>query len=425
MHQLERCLHAREESSTKATQTESSLLHSADIQNSQISAFDGDYYKPTISLDDKIKMFEDRLKKEKCLEIAKKHSLTISNGEYKKSKTYHTNRNTSVHPRRYRHHQNDNKCLKPKEEINFSPTLSIEQPTTPITPPLIQGIYPETAVVHSAETKTIDDDYTNDSVALELARMFSEEKTELDEIFGIDPNDEPDDPQICKILTEIRAAKINQVNNEKTQLSLSPNVNGDDVIDPNNYREQNHLPQQRTNSFADVDLSKSIWPCELFMQKRTLSESLARLLEEDLRWHDIMKWKFLQLFGEDSDDEFTPCSPSIELNEVLMGSCIRRISPWIVKHLMKPMRDGLIGNRFLFKKLAKHLARSIIMENQYPGNDFRIGIVVGILKMNIYIFLIHLDESLIRNYVENFFCLHQAVMSLDDLDVDMPNISSL
>ncbi|TMW51403.1 hypothetical protein DOY81_003527 [Sarcophaga bullata] len=402
MHQLERCLQAREETSTKATQTETSLLQTADNQNSQIPTFNGDYDKPTVSLDDKIKMFEDRLKKEKCLEVAKKYSLTSSNGEYKKSKTYHKNHNTSAQPRRFRHHHNDNKCLKPKEEINFSPTPSIGQPTTPITrPALKQDICPETSVVHSAETKVIDDDYTNDSVALELARMFSEEKTELDEIFGIDPNDEPDDPQICKILKEIRAAKISQVNSEKMQQPLSPNVDGDDVIDPNNYREQNHLPQQGSNSFADVDLSKSIWPCELFKQKRTLSESLARLLEEDLRWHDIMKWKFLQLFGEDSDDEFTPCSPSIELNEVLIGSCIRRISPWIVKHLMKPMREGLIGNRFLFKKLAKHLARSIIMENQYP------------------------DESLIKNYVENFFCLYQSVMALEDLDVDMPSILSL
>ncbi|XP_061392474.1 uncharacterized protein LOC133327946 [Musca vetustissima] len=238
-------------------------------------------------------------------------------------------------------------------------------------------------------TKSIDDDVvadmenSNDSVALELARLFSEEKTELDEIFGIDPNQEPDDPQICKILKEIELAQ----------------VGGKQQQTPNFDKANNHSPKFGGGSkICEKDLSNSLWPCELFMQKRKLSESLARLLEEDLRWHEIMKWKFTELFGDDSDDEFTPCSPSIELDDILMGSCVKRISPWVVKHLMIPMRHGLIGNRFVFKKLARHIARSIIMENQYP------------------------DESIIKGCIENYFCLHQAVMTLDDLQ-DVPSIS--
>lgn len=49
-----------------------------------------------------------------------------------------------------------------------------------------------------------------------------------------------------------------------------------------------------------------------------------------------------------------------------MSSCKKRIAPWIVKHL-KPMNDELIENRFLFKKVAKHIAEKVILQDQYPG----------------------------------------------------------
>uniref|UniRef100_A0A1B0AAB4 Uncharacterized protein n=1 Tax=Glossina pallidipes TaxID=7398 RepID=A0A1B0AAB4_GLOPL len=254
----------------------------------------------------------------------------------------------------------------------------------------------------------------HDTVALELAQLFNEEKTELDEIFGIDPNEEPDDPQIRRILKEIENAKINdKTSDTPIQHNSECNQNKKDTAHPslsstataNSAKLTPPPPQYDTtahksskNSANCVDLTKSEWPCELYMQRRKLSESLSRLVDEDFRWVDIMKWKFAELFGEDSDDEFAACSPSIELDDVLINSCVRRISPWMVKHLMKPMKDGLIGNRFLFKKLAKQLARKIIMENQYP------------------------DEPFIRRCVENFFCLHQAVMSLDDI-VDIDNVS--
>lgn len=51
-----------------------------------------------------------------------------------------------------------------------------------------------------------------------------------------------------------------------------------------------------------------------------------------------------------------------------MSSCKKRIAPWIVKHL-QPMSDGLIENRFLFKKVAKHIAEKIILDDQYPGES--------------------------------------------------------
>lgn len=63
-------------------------------------------------------------------------------------------------------------------------------------------------------------------------------------------------------------------------------------------------------------------------------------------------------------------SPTIELDEILMSSCKKRIAPWIVKHL-KPMSDGLIENRFLFKKVARHIAEKVILHDQYPGECSR------------------------------------------------------
>ncbi|XP_061394739.1 uncharacterized protein LOC133330308 [Musca vetustissima] len=320
------------------------------------------------------------------------------------------------HHQRRRHHYHhrpykENTKHQVIEKEHTTPLLATQPDHLETSSPYPQQI-PE-AVNETGLTKSIDADVvgdmenSNDSVALELARLFSEEKTELDEIFGIDPNQEPDDPQICKILKEIELAQVggtqqtpnlDKTINHSPKLSLHINDNPTEQETPIYPATVTCGVSGGGSKICEKDLSNSLWPCELFMQKRKLSESLARLLEEDLRWHEIMKWKFAELFGDDSDDEFTPCSPSIELDDILMGSCVKRISPWVVKHLMIPMRHGLIGNRFVFKKLARHIARSIIMENQYP------------------------DESIIKGCIENYFCLHQAVMTLDDLQ-DVPSIS--
>lgn len=225
----------------------------------------------------------------------------------------------------------------------------------------------KTEIAQKPENSNINDFI--DEIDVELARMFSDEKTELDELFGIDPNGEPDDPQICSILKEIENATINIGGHNDTTKALSP-ANKCHALNSSTIHASHEFRKEKTATHRNrptSDLSKSIWPCELFMLRRKLSESLAYLVDEDYRWLDIMKLQFNLLFGEDSDDEFATYSPSIELDDILIGSCMRRISPWVVKHLMKPLKDGLIGNKFLFKKLAKHLAHFIIMENQYPG----------------------------------------------------------
>ncbi|XP_073819532.1 uncharacterized protein [Musca autumnalis] len=402
------------EPQTKATQTEAEIVFQNHQENTQ-------HIEHKSKEPEKDELNEDSTTHEMTLdekiEIFKKH---LHNGHTQKSESIKRNHHHNLkkshkserqHPtRRHRHHHRPYKENKPHptavEKVNISPADTVVTPIKSPHPSLPTENSKEKMLRKSINNVVADMENSNDSVAVELARLFSEEKTELDEIFGIDPNQEPDDPQICKILKEIEQAQIGVggISQQQQQPQESITTKNDKILPSptihlnniSNHQEEHTTP--KVIQKCEKDLSNSLWPCELFMQKRKLSESLARLLEEDLRWHDIMKWKFLELFGEDSDDEFTPCSPSIELDDILMGSCVKRISPWVVKHLMKPMKHGLIGNRFVFKKLAKHIARSIITENQYP------------------------DELIIKGCIENYFCLHQAVMTVEDLQ-DVPSIS--
>uniref|UniRef100_A0A034WPN2 uncharacterized protein LOC105226593 isoform X1 n=2 Tax=Bactrocera dorsalis TaxID=27457 RepID=A0A034WPN2_BACDO len=242
----------------------------------------------------------------------------------------------------------------------------------------------------------------DDEIAKELDQLFSEEKSELEELLGLNSNSEVDDPQVRSVLEEIKSATLGhdlKQNSNQHQQTINSSDNEASPINVHSSPQQ-HVSLPCHTERPVSNMRHSLWPCELYMQRRRLSESLSRLLEEDFRWHDLIKWKFQTIFGDDSDDEFATCSPSIELNEVLICSCIRRISPWMVKHLMKPMRAGLIANRFLFKKLAKRLAHSIVLENQYP------------------------DERFIKHAVEEYFCLHHAVVSMEDL-ASMPSLNTI
>ncbi|XP_053696032.1 uncharacterized protein LOC128743466 [Sabethes cyaneus] len=141
------------------------------------------------------------------------------------------------------------------------------------------------------------------------------------------------------------------------------------------------------------DLKKSLWPCELHMQKMRLRDLLSNIAENNYMRYERIQARFIVLFGEfePEDDELGPYSPSIELDDVLVSSCRQRIAKWVVQALMKPLNDGLIGNRFLFKKLAKHIADSIIYQNQYP------------------------DQQFIKNYVLDYFCAHRAILCIEDM----------
>ncbi|XP_017000277.2 uncharacterized protein [Drosophila takahashii] len=216
---------------------------------------------------------------------------------------------------------------------------------------------------------------TEDAVAQELAMLFCDEPTDLNDIFGIEPTAVTDDPQISAILEEIENAELPEKMEDPPD---SPTI------------------ASATGHHSEVDLRQSRWPCELYAQRRRLNACLVRLLEADWRCEDRLRYKFRLFFGEDSEDEFATqvSSPSIDLvDEVLLASCVLRIRPWIVRHLMSPLAEGLIANRFLFKKLAKMLAHSIVLVNPYCS------------------------EQQIKKAVEQLFCLRpRGVQSAYDLD---------
>ncbi|XP_053659718.1 uncharacterized protein LOC128708764 [Anopheles marshallii] len=147
-------------------------------------------------------------------------------------------------------------------------------------------------------------------------------------------------------------------------------------------------------SSGPQDLRCSMWPCELHMQRMKLRNLLVKIAEDNYRRYErLVQNQFVALFGEDDGEEqdLGPYSPTIELNEELVSSCRQRIAKWVVQALMRPLNDGLIANRFLFKKLAKRLADGIIYLNQYP------------------------DKKFIRNYVNDYFCSHSQIQSIEDI----------
>ncbi|XP_068155668.1 uncharacterized protein [Drosophila tropicalis] len=192
----------------------------------------------------------------------------------------------------------------------------------------------------------------DDIVARELAMLFGQEPKDLNEIFGLETSTNiTDDPQVCALLKEIDQAELPHQNKKHSPTPTPP------PLQPHHHMDNLH---------------NSRWPCELYAQRRRLNACLIRILEEDWRVEISLREKFYELFGEDSDEEFAThiTSPSIDLvDEVLLASCILRIRPWIVRNLMSPLQDGLIGNRFLFKKLAKKLANCIVLANPYASQS--------------------------------------------------------
>uniref|UniRef100_A0A0K8VCJ3 Uncharacterized protein n=1 Tax=Bactrocera latifrons TaxID=174628 RepID=A0A0K8VCJ3_BACLA len=371
----------------KATQTDESMF-SFDYDPNSLTqeASNNICSTPGLSLEQKIEMFQNRLNQETVAKVAATHKMckpiTSRRMLLKLSKNHRPTQSKSNQilqdnsgpgqnqkslgegsklelTRDNSKMTHDTSPTKLKEVTKMS-TCSITSNCTPI------------MQLH-ADSIGLEQD---DEIAKELDQLFSEEKSELEELLGLNSNSEVDDPHVRGVLEEIKSATLDhnlkQNSNQHQQTINSSLDNEASPINVDSSPQQN-VPLPCRTERPVSNMRHSLWPCELYMQRRRLSESLSRLVEEDFRWHDLIKWKFQTIFGDDSDDEFATCSPSIELNEVLICSCIRRISPWMVKHLMKPMRAGLIANRFLFKKLAKRLAHSIVLENQYPELTKRRG----------------------------------------------------
>lgn len=226
---------------------------------------------------------------------------------------------------------------------------------------------------------TVATNEEDDHIIRELKAMF--DNGDEDNIFDSCENQ----IQINAIINEIEKFDPQSIEiQSKPQHPPSPELNVSTDINP---FPKEHSPDK------EADLKKSLWPCEYHMQKMKLRELLSNIADTNYLKYERIRLRFIELFGEyeEEEDELGPYSPSIELNEVLISSCRQRIAKWVVQLLMKPLNDGLIGNRFLFKKLAKHLADGIIYINQYPNQKF------------------------IKNYIVDYFCTHPAILSVEDM----------
>lgn len=288
----------------------------------------------TNSLEEKIKKFERKLKED--------------DRKRKQFSQYWTKKQKEDERR-------EQELIKKIKYIAPPPPPTYENPVLKILSPFAddaakQISYPATP---SALLQTpIQSSQTEDSIAKELQALFGAEDENNTDIFG---ECTTNNPQIKAIFTEIDKFSVPEISSTVSALENDHDMHTEVAVQP--ISEPIDYVQE---------LKDSLWPCELHMQRVNLQIVLSR--SRGLRHNEKIKQKFLLLFGEDSDDEFGPYSPSMELNEILIASCKKRIAPWIVKCLMKPMKDGLIANRFLFKKLAKSIAENIIYEKQYPGN---------------------------------------------------------
>ncbi|EGK97060.1 AGAP012993-PA [Anopheles gambiae str. PEST] len=229
-------------------------------------------------------------------------------------------------------------------------------------------------------------DAMDDAILKELQAMF--EPADEDEVNIFEWSE--DQAQVKAIINEIESVEPTQAQGQYGSSRAAP---ASPALDRKALLPD-RSPRVGPGAQQPPDLRCSMWPCELHRQRMRLRNLLVKLAEDNYRRYErLVQTQFVTLFGADDGEEqdLGPYSPSIELNEVLVSSCRQRIAKWVVQALMRPLNDGLIGNRFLFKKLAKRLADGIIYQNQYP------------------------DKKFIRKYVDEYFCSHAQIKSIEDI----------
>ncbi|XP_058062576.1 uncharacterized protein LOC131212654 [Anopheles bellator] len=221
----------------------------------------------------------------------------------------------------------------------------------------------------------------DDEIIKELQAMFEPEDDTMN-IFEWSEDQE----QVRAIINEIQKCDTPKVTNNQQESSIL-------AAEPSPRLNSYKLAEEVQMSALGDDLRQSLWPCELHMQRMKLRSLLVRIADDDYRRYESLRTRFVSLFGEDDGEEqdLGPYSPSIELNDVLVASCRHRIAKWVVQELMRPLNEGLIANRYLFKKLAKRLAENIIYVKQYP------------------------DKKFIHRYIADYFCTHSCIRTIDDI----------
>lgn len=266
----------------------------------------------SLSLQEKIQRFQETLNKKQPVENPKRSNL-------KRKKSIQAHQKHIVHRK-----------------------LSVSQPISPVS---------------TSSEDELAQESDHDPIAKDLEMLFGEDKNsnDIEDIFG----DSTYNADIALVLREIELSNVTGSEKSASKTKTCLNTKPAAKLEKKNKR-------YRLKPLV-CDLRQSLWPCELHMWKQRLRETLSQLADANIRHHDQLRERFLLLFGEDSEDEFAPYSPSLELDQVLISSCMKRVAPIIVKYLMHPMNEGLIANRYLFKRLAKKFAFNIVMCDQYAG----------------------------------------------------------
>ncbi|CAG9112727.1 unnamed protein product [Plutella xylostella] len=157
---------------------------------------------------------------------------------------------------------------------------------------------------------------------------------------------------------EDQAAKIKSLDDRLAMLETSGVLQATTVNVPEKTNYENTMKQKKP--------AQTKWLCELYYQRLYLFEKMDEIRDSNRKKYTRIKDKFLELFGEDSDDEEDVMSPLDETPEFVL-SCKERIAPWIVKLLTPHYVKGRIRGKTLFKALAKHLIGLIYQCSHYPS----------------------------------------------------------
>lgn len=120
------------------------------------------------------------------------------------------------------------------------------------------------------------------------------------------------------------------------------------------------VEMRRFDRKRKIQKHNNIWYHERVIQMYKMcllgSEMTTNMKERNRSW-------FLELFGDDSDEEN---EIHFRQEDKYLTSCKERISSWVVKYLMPFYNKKRIIGRNVFKSLGYHVSNSIIQQIQYP-----------------------------------------------------------
>lgn len=254
-----------------------------------------------------------------------------------------------------------------------------------------------------------DNNESQDSILQNLEDMFCESNDSSDLMALIEKHSGISkanvDLEIGKMCPESCAAPKSMVkftprNRENLFDSSELNKNKRKLSFSNYKKLKRHAGGENCSTKVDDEIfeekkkkRESIWFVERIHQISKLRAKMMEISSTNYRKHGRIKAKFIQLFGDNDDEEMMPDSP-ICIEEHL-SACKERIAPWVVKYLMPFYKKKRIIDRKLFKSVAKHVADMLIIENTFPGK-FIVGIFYTsfffffFLNISLYFFLFYI-----------------------------------